>query len=64
VLHTRKGETHPCCAEVMSGDHYAEIGLSFDGKTLADFDGVFFLPREVEQVLKELGYHVLADSFR
>jgi hypothetical protein len=27
VLHTREKEQNPCCAEVISGEHYAEIGL-------------------------------------
>ena len=58
VLHRRENEENPCCAEVISGDHYAEICLSFEGKTLSDFDGVFCLPREVGELLTDLGYIV------
>src|SRR5438445_11898915 len=53
ILHTRENERDPCCAEVISGDHYAEIGLWFQGKALSDYDGVFFpsagSPRDVER---------------
>jgi hypothetical protein len=62
VLHTRENEKDPCCAEVISGEHYAEIGLWFEGKELADYDGVFFLPREVDQMLTDAGY-VVAEEF-
>lgn len=63
VLHTRENERDPCCAEVISGEHYAEIGLSFEGKELSDYDGVFFLPREVGEMLKDAGYAVRQDCF-
>jgi len=62
ILHTREGEHTPCCAELISGDHYAEIGLWFEGKELSDFDGVFSLPREVAGILKDAGY-VVPDEF-
>jgi hypothetical protein len=62
ILHTRAGEHTPCCAELSSGNHYAEIGLSFEGKELSDFDGVFSLPLEVGEMLKDAGYGV-ADEF-
>ena len=63
ILHTRENERDPCCAEVISGDHYAEIGLTFAGKQLSDCDGVFFLPREVSEMLTEAGYLVGEDFF-
>ena len=63
VLHTRENELAPCCAEVISGKHYAEIGLSFTGKELSDFDGVFFLPRELGEMLKCSGYVVPEECF-
>lgn len=63
VLHTRKNERDPCCAEVISGEHYAEIGLSFEGKELSDYDGVFFLPCEVGEMLKDVGYVVPENCF-
>lgn len=50
ILHTREGERAPCCAELISGDHYAEIGLWLEGNELADFDGVFWLPHEVGEI--------------
>jgi hypothetical protein len=53
----------PCCAEIISGDHYADIGLFFDGKKLVDYDGVFSLPREVGQMLTEDGYLVPQECF-
>jgi hypothetical protein len=63
ILHTREDETEPCCAEIISGEHYAQIGLSFEGKELTDYDGVFSLPREVGEMLKEAGYAVPEDCF-
>ena len=63
VLHTRENERDPYCAEVISGEHYAEIGLSFKGKELSDYDGVFFLPREVGEMLKDAGYAVRESCF-
>ena len=58
VLHTREREQTPCCAEVISGPHYAEVGLWFEGNELADYDGVFFLPREIGEMLADAGYVV------
>lgn len=59
LLHTREGEIDPCSAEIISAEgHYAEIGLWFEGKELTDFDGVFYLPREVGKMLKDAGYVV------
>jgi hypothetical protein len=63
ILHTRENECVPCCAEVISGDHYAEIGLLFEGKELSDYDGVFSLPREVGEMLKDAGYVVPEECF-
>lgn len=63
ILLTRENEQEPCCAELMSEDHYAEIGLSFEGKELSDYDGVFFLPREVGEMLTEAGYFVPENCF-
>lgn len=63
VLHTRENQTEPCCAEVISGEHYAEIGLWFEGKELADYDGVFSLPRELGEMLKNAGYAVPVECF-
>ncbi len=63
VLHTRENENDPCCAEVISGEHYAELGLWFEGKVLSDFDGAFFLPREVGEMLKDAGYVVPEECF-
>ena len=64
LLHTRENEIDPCCAELISGEHHAEIGLSFNGKELADYDGVFSLPREVVEMLKDVGYIVPEDCCR
>ncbi len=61
VLFTRENECDPCCAELVSEDYHAEIGLSFVGRTLTDFDGAFFLPNEVARLLRELGYIVPED---
>ncbi|MBI3985889.1 MAG: hypothetical protein HY343_03140 [Lentisphaerae bacterium] len=63
LLHTRENEQIPCCAEVISGEHYAEIGLWFEGNELSDFDGVFFLPREIGEMLTEAGYSVPKECF-
>lgn len=37
------------------------IGLSFDGKDLDDYDGVFELPKEAILLIKESGYNVSED---
>ncbi len=63
ILHIRENESDPCTAEIVSGDHYAEIGLSFAGKELVDYDGVFFLPREIGEILRDSGYVVTEDCF-
>jgi hypothetical protein len=44
--------------DIESGgeEWYAEGGLWFDNKTLTDYDGVFALPKCVEDKLIELGY--------
>lgn len=58
VLFTRETESDPSFAELTSGDYGAEIGFSFEGRELIDFDGAFSLPREVAGLLQELGYLV------
>ncbi len=63
ILHTRENECDPCLAEIISGEHYAEIGLSFDGKELSDYDGVFSLPHEVGVALTQAGYQAPKDCF-
>ena len=63
VLHTRENETAPCTAEIVSANHYAEISLSFERKLLVDYDGVFFLPREVGEMLVDAGYVVPKEFF-
>ena len=63
ILHTRENEHDPCCAEVISGDRHAEIGLWFDGKELSDYDGIFSLPCEVGEMLKDAGYVVPEECF-
>ncbi len=63
ILHMRPDEQNPCCAELISANHHAEIGLSFTGKELSDCDGVFFLPREVGEMLKDVGYVVPEEFF-
>lgn len=40
------------------GGFYAEIGLGFDGNMLTDYDGVADLPREIVELVKELGYEI------
>jgi hypothetical protein len=62
-LHTRENEKDPCCAELSGGDHYAEIGLWFEGNELTDYDGVFSLPREIAQMLTDAGYIVPHNFF-
>lgn len=52
------------CAEVYSDDcdnesgHYAEIGLTFQGRRLEDYEGVAELPSELKEVLREIGMTV------
>lgn len=57
-LHTRDGETTPCCAELEAGELYAEIGLEFEGNTLTGYDGVFDCPEEVLSMIRELGFTI------
>lgn len=58
-LHWHRGQKWPHSAEVYStdpnGDHYVDIGLSWDGNKLVDYDGVFDLPEEVKTMLVERG---------
>lgn len=63
ILHTRPGEAAPCCAEIISEDLHAEVGLWFDGTELCDYDGVFSLPREVGEMLGDAGFIVAEDCF-
>jgi len=63
VMHIRENEVNPCSAEIISGELYAEIGLSFKGKELVDYDGVFYLPREVAEMLTSMGYILQEDCF-
>lgn len=37
---------------------YSEGGLWFEDKWLADYDGCYELPEEVEMAIKELGYKI------
>ena len=62
LLFTRESESDPCFAELSSEDYDAEIGFTFEGNSLTDFDGAFALPREVANLLRELGY-VVPDEF-
>ena len=39
------------------GDEYGG-GLWFEGKNLVDYDGVFELPKEVIQALRDTGFYV------
>lgn len=63
VLHRRAKETEPCCAELISGELHAEIGLWFNGRELVDYDGAFSLPREVAAMIKDAGYVVSEERF-
>jgi hypothetical protein len=42
--------------EIPRLKEYEEIGLSFDGNMLIDYDGVFSLPSELVSFLKVQGY--------
>lgn len=37
-------------------DYYADLGLTFEGNKLVDYDGCFELPNEVIEMLKSMGY--------
>lgn len=63
VLRVRENCIAPHCSEIISGEHYAAIGLTFDGKVLIDYDGVFFLPSEVGEMLKDADYEVPKECF-
>lgn len=63
ILHSRPGEAEPCCAEIISGELHAEIGLWFEHGKLCDYEGVFSLPREVGEMLRNAGHVVPEDCF-
>ena len=44
--------------EIPELDEYEEIGLSFEGNVLIDYDGVFSLPPELVQYLSIQGYNM------
>lgn len=44
------------------GDEYGG-GLWFEGKNLVDYDGVFELPKEVIQALRDTGFYVDPEFF-
>ena len=44
--------------ETGGEDWYAEGGLWFNGKDLIDYDGVFALPKVIENKLTEMGYNL------
>jgi hypothetical protein len=50
--------------DIPAIDEFAEIGLWFedDRKTLSDYDGVFALPSEAIQLLRDNGY-IVGDQF-
>jgi len=62
-LHTRENEKAPYSVELVSGSHYADIGLWFEGMELIDYDGVFSLPREIGVMLEEAGFVVPENCF-
>lgn len=39
------------------------IGLSFEGKDLVDYDGVFELPIEAAKLIRKAGYRVSTNDF-
>lgn len=58
-LHTRDGEILPCCAEMDGGDgFYAEIGLEWTGGVLTGYDGVFYIPLELLDMLEGEGFKI------
>lgn len=63
--------THPSTMTLYAeGPHYfiewdipsleatENIGLTFEHKTLTDYDGVFSLPKEAIALLRKAGFHV------
>lgn len=44
--------------ETEGEEWYAEGGLWFNGKDLIDYDGVFALPKVIEDKLTEMGYNL------
>lgn len=42
---------------------FAEIGLTFEGRELVDYDGVFSLPVQAIELIEEAGFTV-GDDFR
>lgn len=43
---------------IVNDNAEAEIGLTFQGKEVVDYDGVFELPAEAVELLNKLGYSV------
>lgn len=65
ILYIKQNARTPHCAEVIGDgdneDHYAEIGLEFEGMELTGYDGVYALPSEVISMLRENGFIVGKD---
>ena len=65
ILYIKHNARTPHCAEVIGDgdneDHYADIGLEFEGMELVDYDGVYALPSEVISMLRENGFIVGKD---
>jgi len=64
ILYIKDNARTPHCAEVIGDDafdHYAEIGLEFEGMELTGYDGVYALPSEVISMLRENGFIVGKD---
>lgn len=62
ILWKRENELKPCLAEVFSTNgenenNHAEIGLTFEGNNLIDYDGVYECPNEVLTMLRDAGYN-------
>lgn len=57
-LHLDNGSPTMAEAYSPSQEHYAAIGLEMNGKDLVGYDGVFEIPGEVLDVLRENGFSI------
>lgn len=63
TLHEPKDANPYITWEIPELEMEEEIGLTFYGKRLADYDGVFELPREAIKLLRQNGYVVPRDFY-
>lgn len=64
-IFNREGKApHGFDIESANGAYFVEGMLIFEGKSLQDFDGAYFLPPQVAKVLRGLGFTISKDFLK